>query len=272
MLTHPQFDPIAVSLGPLAVRWYGLTYVAAFVLFLVLGHIRCKQRADLGFVKNQLDDILLYGVFGVVLGGRLGYVAFYQTSYYLAHPIEIFYVWQGGMSFHGGFLGVLLAMWLWGRNNGKSFLQITDFIAPLVPTGLAAGRMGNFINAELPGRITNPQTWPWAMWFPNIDKLPTARHPSQLYNFLLEGVVLFIIVWLVARRKQPLGVVSATFLLGYGTLRFFAEFARQPDDFLGLLGFGLSMGQWLCMPMIIVGFALLIMFKRRGEAGNKVGI
>lgn len=265
MLTHPQFDPIALSLGPLAVRWYGLTYVVAFALFLLLGHIRCKQRADLGFVKTQLDDILLYGVVGVVLGGRLGYVLFYQTSYFLANPIEIFYVWKGGMAFHGGLLGVLFAMWLWGRNNGKSFLQITDFIAPLVPTGLAAGRLGNFINAELPGRITNPQTWPWAMWFPNVDPLPTARHPSQLYNFLLEGVVLFIIVWVVARRKQPLGMVSATFLLGYGSLRFLGEFARQPDDFLGLLGFGLSMGQWLCMPMIILGLTLLIISKRRGK-------
>ena len=134
-----------------------------------------------------------------------------------------------------------------------------------MPTGLAAGRLGNFINAELPGRITNPQTWPWAMWFPNVDPLPTARHPSQLYNFLLEGVVLFIIVWVVARRKQPLGMVSATFLLGYGSLRFLGEFARQPDDFLGLLGFGLSMGQWLCMPMIILGLTLLIISTRRGK-------
>ena len=265
MLTHPQFDPIALSLGPLAVRWYGLTYILAFALFIVLGRLRCNQRPDLGFEKPQLEDILLYGIVGVVLGGRLGYALFYQSGYYLANPLELLYVWKGGMAFHGGFLGVVVAMYLWGRKHGKGFLQVTDFIAPLVPTGLAAGRLGNFINAELPGRITDPQTWPWAMWFPNIDALPTARHPSQLYNFLLEGVVLFTIVWLVARRKQPVGVVSATFILGYGSLRFIAEFARQPDDFLGLLGFGLSMGQWLCMPMIIFGAAWIIYAKQRDK-------
>ncbi|MBL8510689.1 MAG: prolipoprotein diacylglyceryl transferase [Betaproteobacteria bacterium] len=263
MLTHPQFDPIALSLGPLAIRWYGLTYVAAFALFMLLGRLHLKRRPDLGYTPHDLDDLLYWGMLGVVLGGRLGYVLFYKFSYYLSHPIEVFYVWQGGMSFHGGFLGVLVAMAWFGRKRGRSFFQVTDYIAPLVPTGLAAGRIGNFINGELPGRVTDPATWPWAMWFPQVDSTPVARHPSQLYQFALEGITLFVILWLYSKKPRPVGAVSAVFLIGYGTFRFIAEFAREPDDFLGLLALGLSMGQWLSLPMVAAGVFLLWRVSKR---------
>ena len=263
MLIHPQFDPIALSLGPVAIRWYGLMYVAAFLLFLVLGRMHLKRRPDLGFTKENLDDLLFYGMLGVVLGGRLGFVLFYKPMYYLAHPIEIFYIWQGGMSFHGGFLGVLVAMLLFGKKTNRTFFQVTDFIAPLVPTGLAAGRLGNFINGELPGRVTDASVWPWAMWFPQTDATAIARHPSQLYQFAMEGILLFVILWLYSRKPRPVGAVSAVFLIGYGSFRFLAEFAREPDSFLGLLSFGMSMGQWLSLPMVVAGIALLAISNRK---------
>jgi phosphatidylglycerol:prolipoprotein diacylglycerol transferase len=196
--------------------------------------------------------VLFYGVLGVVLGGRLGYVLFYKLEDYLADPLAILRVWEGGMSFHGGFLGVIVAMLLFARRRGISWLAVTDFIAPLVPLGLAAGRIGNFINGELWGR---PTDLPWAMVFPQVDSLP--RHPSQLYQFALEGVALFVILWLYARRPRPTGAVSALFLIGYGSFRFLAEFAREPDAFLGPLALGLSMGQWLSLPMVIAGVWLL---------------
>lgn len=259
MLIHPQFDPVAIAIGPLSIRWYGLMYLLAFMMLLVLGRLRIKQHPDSGWNIKQLDDVLFYGVLGVVLGGRLGYVLFYKFGYYLAHPIEIFYVWQGGMSFHGGFLGVAFAMWLFARRERKSWLAITDFIAPLVPLGLGAGRIGNFINGELWGRPTN---LPWGMVFPNVDMVP--RHPSQLYEFGLEGLTLFALLWLFSARPRPLGAVSGLFLVGYGTFRFLVEFSREPDDFLGLLAMGLSMGQWLSLPMIVAGVAMMIWAYRRG--------
>ncbi|MEW6312938.1 MAG: prolipoprotein diacylglyceryl transferase [Pseudomonadota bacterium] len=252
MLVHPQFDPIAVHLGPLAVRWYGLMYLLAFLMFLGLGRYRIKaQRLD--WSTRQLDDLLFYGVLGVVLGGRLGYVLFYKFSEYLQHPLKIFYVWEGGMSFHGGFLGVLVAMWLFARKNGKPWLAITDFIAPLVPLGLGAGRIGNFINGELWGRAADV---PWAMVFPQAGD-GIARHPSQLYEFALEGLALFTLLWWFSRKPRPPGAVSGLFLIGYGGFRFLAEFAREPDNFLGLLALGFSMGQWLSLPMIAAGVWLL---------------
>jgi len=266
LLTHPQFDPIALSLGPVAVRWYGLMYVVAFVLFMVLGRLHMKRRPDIGFTREALDDLLFFGMLGVVLGGRLGFVLFYKPIYYLAHPIEIFYIWQGGMSFHGGFLGVLVAMWWFGRKTDRSFWQVTDFIAPLVPTGLAAGRMGNFINGELPGRVTDAAMWPWAMWFPQVDVTPLARHPSQLYQFAMEGLLLFAILWIYSRKQRPAGAVSAVFLIGYGSFRFLAEFAREPDSFLGFLALGLSMGQWLSLPMIVAGIYILLQSHRAKPA------
>ena len=271
MLIHPQFDPIAIYLGPIAVRWYGLMYVAAFVLFLVLGRMHMKRRPDMGFTKENLDDLLFYGMLGVVLGGRLGFVLFYKPMYYLSNPIEIFYIWQGGMSFHGGFLGVLAAMLFFGRKTGRTFWQVTDFIAPLVPTGLATGRLGNFINGELPGRVADPNVWPWAMWFPQVDATAIARHPSQLYQFAMEGMLLFLILWIYARKPRPVRAVSAVFLIGYGGFRFLAEFTREPDSFLGLLSFGMSMGQWLSLPMILAGIALFVIANRKpaAESGPK---
>jgi phosphatidylglycerol:prolipoprotein diacylglycerol transferase len=255
MLIHPQFDPIAVAVGPLAVRWYGLMYLLAFVQFWWLGRARILARPQSGWQVEQLDDLLFYGVLGVVLGGRLGQVVFYEPGYYLAHPLEILAVWKGGMSFHGGFLGVLTAMLLWAKKTGRSFLQVTDFIAPLVPLGLAAGRIGNFINGELWGRPADPSL-PWAMVFPQVDALP--RHPSQLYQAGLEGLALFALLWLYARRERPTGAVSGAFLIGYGAFRFVAEYFRSPDD--GIFGQStvISMGQWLSLPMLVVGLWLLV--------------
>src|SRR6185295_6349982 len=204
-----------------------------------------------------------YGVFGVIIGGRLGYVLFYKPLYYLQHPLEIIQVWAGGMSFHGGFLGVLLALWLFARNRHKRWLDVTDFVAPLVPLGLAAGRLGNFINGELVGRVTDV---PWAMVFPQVDLLP--RHPSQLYQLALEGVLLFLFLWWYSSRPRPTGAVSGLFLVGYGVLRFIAEYAREPDSFLGLFADGLfSMGQLLSLPMIVIGLAMMIWaYRRAGKA------
>ena len=253
MLVHPQFDPIAISIFGLPVRWYGLMYLAGFVAFVALGRYRVRRGLDNGLSITDIDDLLMYGVFGVILGGRLGYVLFYKPEYYLAHPGEILQVWTGGMSFHGGFLGVLIAAAIFCWRRRKRWIDVMDFVAPLCPLGLAAGRMGNFINGELPGRTT---TVPWGMWFPQHDATPIARHPSQLYQFALEGLVLFAILWIFSRKHRPPGQVSALFLIGYGTLRFIAEFARQPDDFLGLLALNFSMGQWLSIPMVLIGIAM----------------
>jgi phosphatidylglycerol:prolipoprotein diacylglycerol transferase len=258
MLVHPQFDPIAFKLGPLAVRWYGLMYLVAFVAFMLLGKLRARQNLLTGWHPRDVDDMLFYGVFGVILGGRLGYVLFYKPLHYLQHPLEILSVWEGGMSFHGGFLGVLFALWLFARQRGKRFLDVTDFVAPLVPLGLAAGRLGNFINGELWGRVTSV---PWAMVFPAAG--PEPRHPSQLYQLGLEGLLLFVLLWMYTRRRRPTGAASGVFLIGYGTCRFVAEFAREPDAFLGLLAFSLSMGQWLSLPMVGGGVALLAWSYRR---------
>jgi len=203
---------------------------------------------------------LFFGALGVILGGRLGYVVFYQASYFIEHPLEIFYVWQGGMSFHGGFLGVLVAMVFFGRKYQKSWLSIMDFIAPLVPIGLGAGRMGNFINGELWGRATNAN---WGMIFPRVDNTP--RHPSQLYEFGLEGVLLFLILWIYSSKPRETGTVSALFLIGYGSFRFLAEFTRQPDANLGILSLGMSMGQWLSLPMILVGLVMYVYHQRKGQ-------
>ena len=259
MLVHPQFDPVAFSIGPIAVRWYGLMYLAGFVLFVVLGRMRARRSFLTGWRANDVDDMLFYGVFGVILGGRLGYVLFYKPLYYAAHPLEIFAVWQGGMSFHGGFLGVLVALWVYARVRRKRWLEVTDFVAPLCPLGLAVGRLGNFINGELVGRVTDV---PWAMVFPQVDNLP--RHPSQLYQFALEGVALFVILWMYASRPRPTGAVSGLFLAGYGTFRFIAEYTREPDSFLGYFADGLfTMGQLLSLPMIVIGFAMMSWAYRR---------
>ena len=264
MLTHPQFDPIAFSVGPLAVRWYGLMYVVGFIAYIALGKWRARRDDWRGISPREVDDMLLYGVIGVILGGRLGYVLFYKPEYYLSKPLEILQVWTGGMSFHGGFLGVLVGIWLFCRLRHKSWLRTMDFIAPLVPIGLATGRLGNFINGELPGR---PTTLPWGMWFPQHDPVhAVARHPSQLYQFALEGLALFAVLWLYSKKPRPVGAVSGLFLVGYGALRFIAEFARQPDEFLGLLELNLSMGQWLSAPMILAGLVMMAWAYKRESA------
>jgi phosphatidylglycerol:prolipoprotein diacylglycerol transferase len=256
MLTHPQFDPIALSLGPLAVRWYGLMYLIAFVAFWALGRARLRQASHAqasGLDPRALEDLLFYGVLGVVLGGRLGYVFFYKPGYYLSHPLEVFAIWQGGMAFHGGLIGVIVALAFYCRRRGLRFLAVMDFVAPLVPLGLAAGRMGNFINGELWGRAS---TVPWAMIFPQAgDGVP--RHPSQLYQFAGEGLLLFVLLWIVSARPRATGTVAGLFLLGYGLFRFLAEFAREPDAFLGFPLPGLTMGQLLCIPMALVGLILM---------------
>ncbi|MFZ4498188.1 MAG: prolipoprotein diacylglyceryl transferase [Burkholderiales bacterium] len=248
MLVHPGFDPVALRIGPLAIHWYGLMYVLAFLQFVWLGRRHLARRRDLALSPVLVDDLMFWGVIGVIFGGRLGYVLFYKPLDFLADPASIVAVWQGGMSFHGGFLGVLLAMLWLAHRRGLRWLEVTDFIAPLVPLGLALGRVGNFINGELWGRPTEAA---WGMVFPLADAVP--RHPSQLYQAGLEGLALFLLLWWFARRPRPLGAVSAVFLLGYGTARFAVEFFREPDAHLGLLGLGLSMGQWLCVPMLIAG-------------------
>jgi len=261
MLIHPQIDPVALQLGPLSVHWYGLTYLAAFGLFLFLGLSRLRHPAfaklegEKAWQKQDVEDILFMGVMGVILGGRIGYCLFYKPFYYLTNPLEILAVWQGGMSFHGGLLGVMVAMVWFARTRKRPFLQVMDFVAPCVPTGLAAGRVGNFINGELWGRVTDPSL-PWGMVFRGAGDMP--RHPSQVYQFLLEGLLLFVLLWLFARKDQPIGQVSGAFSLGYGVLRFIAEFFREPDAHLGLLSLGMSMGQWLCVPMILLGLWLLM--------------
>ena len=265
MLIHPQFDATALQLGPLAIRWYGLMYLIGFGAFFFLGRMRARRDAWRGINEALIDDLLFFGVLGVILGGRLGYILFYKPIYYLSHPLEIFMVWQGGMAFHGGFLGVLVAMALVARKHQLSWLAVTDFIAPLVPLGLASGRLGNFINGELWGRVA-PADLPWSMVFASGGPLP--RHPSQLYQFAMEGLLLFALLWFYSSRPRPIGAISGLFLAGYGVFRFVAEFFREPDDFLGLLAFSLSMGQWLSLPMIVTGIAMLAWSYRRAQASR----
>ncbi|HEX7455212.1 MAG TPA: prolipoprotein diacylglyceryl transferase [Gallionella sp.] len=259
MLVYPQINPIALQLGPLAIHWYGLMYLAGFLTFLWLGRRRIVTLNHPQINNKLLDDLLFYGVLGVILGGRLGEVLFYNPGYYLSNPLKIFAVWEGGMSFHGGFLGVLVAMALFAWQQKLHWLELMDFIAPLVPPGLAFGRLGNFINGELWGR---PTDLPWGMVFPKVDNLP--RHPSQLYEFALEGVLLFALLWLYARKPRPVGAVSGLFLIGYGSFRFLGEFTRNPDDgIFGLMTFGISMGQWLSLPMVLAGILLMTWSIRR---------
>ncbi len=248
MLTYPEIDSVALRLGPVEVQWYGLMYLIGFVGGWWLGRVRARRPGS-GWRPLEIDDLLFYSALGVVLGGRVGYMLFYNLGGWLQNPLEIFRIWQGGMSFHGGLLGVLTACWLYGRKTQRSFFQVTDFIAPVIAIGLGAGRLGNFINGELWGR---PTDLPWGMVFPFVDAQP--RHPSMLYEALLEGLVLFLILWWFSARRRPTMAVSGLFLVCYAVFRIGVEYARQPDAHLGYLAFGwVTMGQVLSLPMLIFG-------------------
>nr|WP_315257612.1 prolipoprotein diacylglyceryl transferase [uncultured Duganella sp.] len=279
MLIHPMPDPIALQLGPVAIHWYGLMYVLAFAMFIALGRVRIRQPhiAAQNWKKEDLDDMLFYGMMGVIIGGRLGEVLFYEPAKYFADPIEIFKVWHGGMSFHGGFIGVLIAMSLWARKVGRNILDVYDFIAPLVPLGYAAGRMGNFINAELPGRVVGDQSLPWAMLWPDTRYplhpdpvfLQGLRHPSPLYQMLIDGLLVFVLLWLFSRKERPRLAVGAFYTLLYGCARFFTEWFRTPDWETTVLGLPITSGQVLSLPMIVGAVAMLVwayQVKQRGRA------
>jgi phosphatidylglycerol:prolipoprotein diacylglycerol transferase len=251
MLTYPVIDPVVFSIGPLKVHWYGLMYLVGITIAWGLAQWRVKHY-KLNWTSEQISDLIFYAALGVILGGRLGYMLFYNTQQFISNPLLFFKLWDGGMSFHGGLLGVISALALYSYKIKKPFLEISDFVAPLVPLGLAAGRLGNFINGELWGRVTDV---PWAMIFPLSDGLP--RHPSQLYEVGLEGIFLFILVWWYAAKPRPQGCVSAIFLIGYACSRLVIEFFREPDAQLGFVAFNwLTMGQLLTIPMLAVGFWL----------------
>ncbi len=256
-MNFPQIDPVIIQVGPVAVRWYGMMYLLGFVGgYLVMTRIARKRQFPI--TPEAISDLLFYGVLGVVLGGRLGYTLFYNFPYYSRHPLEIFAVWEGGMSFHGGTLGVMAALVVFCVRKQLPFLLVGDLVVAAVPVGLGLGRIGNFINGELWGRVTE---LPWGMVFPGAGPLP--RHPSQLYEAVLEGLLLFVVIYLLHMKNARRGVPAFSFLLGYGALRFLVEFVRQPDSHLGFLWGGATMGQLLSLPMIMVGLAGLIFVLRR---------
>ncbi|MFD0864705.1 prolipoprotein diacylglyceryl transferase [Tessaracoccus lubricantis] len=267
VLTFPDFDPIAVEIFGLKIHWYAIMYLLAFGMAYGLMRRRLNHEPYRSITKPErwsptdIEEILLVSIVGVIVGGRLGYCLFYNPAYYFQNPLEIFKVWDGGMSFHGGAIGVVLGLAWHAWRKKRPFLQVADFLVPAVPIGLAAGRFGNFINGELWGRQA-PESLPWAMIFPTGGDIP--RHPSQLYQMLLEGVLLFVLLWFYARKPRYRGQVAGAFLFGYGVFRFIAEFWREPDAHLGILGLGLSMGQWLSIPMILIGAGLWIWARQRG--------
>ncbi|RUO60161.1 prolipoprotein diacylglyceryl transferase [Pseudidiomarina marina] len=264
-MVHPSIDPIIVSIGPLDLRWYGLMYLVGFLFAWWWGNRQCRMPhyADQGWTEKRFSDLLFWAFMGVILGGRIGYVVFYQFEYFIENPLYLFDITSGGMSFHGGMLGVIAVLWIFAAKTKQSLLAIGDFVAPLVPVGLGAGRIGNFINGELWGRVTDV---PWAMIFPAAGPLP--RHPSQLYQAALEGLLLFIVLALYSRKPRPVGAIGGLFLIGYGLARFVVEYAREPDSHLGLLSFGWSMGQWLSAPMVVAGVVLMLLaYKNKNNNG-----
>ena len=261
MLPYPNIDPVALDLGFLQIHWYGLMYLVGIGGAWFLASRRL-HAFDPTWSKEKLSDLVFWVAMGVIVGGRLGYVLIYDLPAYIANPLLILEVWKGGMSFHGGLIGVMLATLWFARRNGKSFFELMDFIAPLVPIGLGAGRIGNFINAELWGKVSDV---PWAMVFPTGGPLP--RHPSQLYQFALEGVALFVILWIYSRKPRPTMAVSGLFAVCYGIFRFIVEFVRVPDAQLGYLAWGwLTMGQVLCVPMVLAGLGLMVYAYKRQAA------
>ena len=263
MLTYPDINPVAVDLGFVKIHWYGLMYLIGFAAVWWLGSIRARQ-ANSGWTKEQVSDVIFYGALGVILGGRIGYVLFYNFSEFINNPLILFKIWQGGMSFHGGMLGVFLAYYFFARKTRKTFFQVADFLAPMVPIGLGAGRMGNFINNELWGRAADPSL-PWSMDFGDH----IARHPSSLYQALTEGLLLFLILWFYTKKPRPTMAASGLFMIGYGAFRFITEFFRTPDAHIGFIAFGwMTKGQQLSIPMILAGVFLfyLIYRKQPGKA------
>ncbi|MCZ6559575.1 MAG: prolipoprotein diacylglyceryl transferase [Gammaproteobacteria bacterium] len=259
MFTYPGFNPIALSLGPLKIRWYGLMYLLAFATAWWLARRRAK-RPDSGWTPAQVDDLIFYCAMGVIVGGRIGYMLFYGGAQILENPLSILKIWEGGMSFHGGLLGVIFAIMLYARNNSRSFWQLSDFAVPLVPLGLAFGRVGNFINGELWGAPTDPGA-PWAVMVNG-----QAVHASQLYEAFSEGFVLFVILWIYSAKPRPAMATSGLFLLIYGVFRVLIEFVRVPDAHIGYLAFGwVTMGQVLTLPMIVAGAAMLTMAYSRNR-------
>lgn len=265
MLEYPAIDPVAISLGPLKIHWYGLSYIAGTLLGWWLLRLRAARH---GWSHGQVADLVFYVVLGAVIGGRIGSVLFYNLPYYLEHPLAVFKIWQGGMAFHGGLLGVLVAVWLFARSQGRRFFEITDYLAPVVPLGLFFGRIANFVNGELWGKPTDV---PWAMVFPGELAGEVPRHPSQLYEAALEGLLLFVILWLYSARPRPVMAVSGLFLVGYSVFRFLVEFVRVPDVQLGYLAFGwLTMGQVLCVPMFVIGAILMVLgYKRQSKVKSE---
>lgn len=263
MLPYPNIDPVALDLGFLQIHWYGLMYLVGIGGAWFLASRRL-HAFDPTWSKEKLSDLVFWVAMGVIVGGRLGYVLFYDLPAYIGNPLLILEVWKGGMSFHGGLIGVMLATLWFARRNGKSFFELMDFIAPLVPIGLGAGRIGNFINAELWGKVTDV---PWAMVFPTGG--PEPRHPSQLYQFALEGVALFVILWVYSRKPRPTMAVSGLFAVCYGIFRFIVELVRVPDAQLGYLAWGwLTMGQVLCVPMVLAGLGVMVYAYKRQPAAE----
>lgn len=251
MIKYPHIDPVALSLGPIQIHWYGLMYLIGFLSAWGLASLRARKT---GFLTlEQVSDMIFYAALGVIIGGRLGFMIVWNTHALWADPLSTFKIWQGGMSFHGGLVGVLIAFWYFARKHNKTILELSDFFVPMTPIGLAAGRLGNFINGELWGRVTDV---PWAMVFPMADSLP--RHPSQLYECLLEGALLFLILWFYSASPRPRGHVTGLFLILYGVFRSFAEFFREPSQTYGLIMGWMTDGQLLSLPMIIVGIWLLL--------------